>query len=336
MKMLMFDFRDSEKKFFKNNEFPDFDITFIPEPLNEMSKLTREQYEETDVISVFISSNLTEDVLSKFKNLRVVATRSTGYNHIDVKYCSQHNIAVFNVEEYGQTSVAQFTFGLILALVRNLFPAYLDIQRNYVNHANYEGRNLNKMTLGIIGCGSIGSVVAKIANSFNMKVLIHSYAKRNDISSFADYVSLEELLKISDIITLHLPYTSENYHMIGEEEFALMKDGAYFVNTARGELIDILALYESLLNGKLRGAALDVLECEYLALNPENVIEEIKTYDARCVASALITQKLLGMPNVIITPHIAYNTEESVETLLETTFNNIRDFHKGFRNNQVC
>ena len=129
MKMLMFDFRDSEKKFFKNNEFPDFDITFIPEPLNEMSKLTREQYEETDVISVFISSNLTEDVLSKFKNLRVVATRSTGYNHIDVKYCSQHNIAVFNVEEYGQTSVAQFTFGLILALVRNLFPAYLDIQK---------------------------------------------------------------------------------------------------------------------------------------------------------------------------------------------------------------
>ena len=336
MKMLMFDFRDSEKEFFERNEFPDFDITFIKEPLNEMSQLTQEQFDETDVISVFISSNVCEEVLKKFKNLRVVATRSTGYNHIDVKHCSQNNIAVFNVEEYGQTSVAQFTMTLIMALIRNLFPAYLDIQRNYVNHADYEGHNLNKLTIGIIGCGSIGSAVAKIANFFDMRVLVHSYAKRTDIASFADYLELDEVLEQSDIITLHLPYSSENYHMISEKEFAKMKNGAYFINTARGELIDIVALYENLLSGKIKGAALDVLECEYLALAPENIVDDIKTSKSNCVASALITQKLLGMPNVIITPHIAYNTQESVDTLLETTFNNIRDFHKGFRNNQVC
>ncbi len=336
MKMLMFDFRDSEKDFFEKNEFPDFEITFIHEPLNEMSQLTQEQYDETDVISVFISSNVCEEVIKRFKNLRVIATRSTGYNHIDVKHCSQNNIAVFNVEEYGQTSVAQFTMTLIMALVRNLFPAYLDIQRNYVNHADYEGRNLNKLTVGIIGCGAIGSAVAKLANLFGMKVLVHSYAKRTDVSGFADYLSLDEVLEQSDIITLHLPYTSENYHMIGEREFAKMKEGSYFVNTARGELIDIVALYENLLNGKIKGAALDVLECEYLALAPESIVDDIKTSKSNCVASALITQKLLGLPNVIITPHIAYNTQESVDTLLETTFNNIRDFHKGFRNNQVC
>ena len=224
MKMLIFDFRDSEKKFFEKNNFPDFEITFIKEPLNEMSQLTQEQYDETDVISVFISSNVCEEVLRRFKNLRVVATRSTGYNHIDVKHCSQNNIAVFNVEEYGQTSVAQYTMALILALVRNLFPAYLDIQRNYVNHADYEGRNLNKLTIGIIGCGSIGGAVAKIANFFDMKVLVHSYAKRTDVSSFAEYVSLDELLENSDIVTLHVPYSSENYHMIGEKEFSKMKD----------------------------------------------------------------------------------------------------------------
>ena len=336
MKMLMFDFRDSEKDFFERNEFPDFDITFIKEPLNEMSQLSQEQYDETDVISVFISSNVCEEVLKKFKNLRVIATRSTGYNHIDVKHCSQNNIAVFNVEEYGQTSVAQFTMTLIMALVRNLFPAYLDIQRNYVNHADYEGHNLNKLTIGIIGCGAIGSAVAKIANFFDMKVLVHSYAKRTDVSSLAEYVSLDELLENSDIVTLHAPYTSENYHMIREKEFAKMKEGSYFVNTARGELIDIVALYENLLSGKIKGAALDVLECEYLALAPENIVDDIKTHNSNCVASALITQKLLGMSNVIITPHIAYNTQESVDTLLETTFNNIRDYHKGFRNNQVC
>ncbi len=336
MKMLMFDFRDSEKEFFERNLFQDFEITFISEPLNEMSQLTQEQYDETDVISVFISSNLSEDVIKRFKNLRVIATRSTGYNHIDVKYCSQNNIAVFNVEEYGQTSVAQFTMTLILALVRNLFPAYLDIQRNYVNHADYEGHNLNKLTIGIIGCGAIGGAVAKIANYFDMKVLVYSYAKRTDISSFAEYVELDYLLEQSDIVSIHVPYSSENYHMLGEEEFSKMKDGSYFINTARGELIDIVALYEKLLSGKIKGAALDVLECEYLALSPENIVQDIKTSNSNCVASALITQKLLGMPNVIITPHIAYNTQESVDTLLDTTFNNIRDFHKGVRNNQIC
>lgn len=336
MKMLMFDFRDSEKDFFKRNDFQDFDITYICEPLNEMSQLSEKQYEETDVISVFISSTLSEEVLKKFKNLRVIATRSTGFNHIDIKYCSQNNIAVFNVEEYGQTSVAQFTFALLLALVRNLFPANLDIQRGYINHANYEGRNLNKMTIGIIGCGAIGSMVAKIAHSFNMKVLVCSYIKRSDVSIFADYVSMEELLRESDIVTLHLPYNTENYHMMGKAEFDMMKEGSYFINTARGELIDVVALYENLINGKLKGVALDVLECEYLALSPENLVDDIREDNTNCVASALITQKLLGMQNVIITPHIAYNTEESVETLLETTFNNIRDYYKGVRNNQVC
>jgi D-lactate dehydrogenase len=124
MKMLMFDYRESEEDFFKQNKFSDIDITFIKEPLNEMSNLSEDQLNETDVISVFITSNVCEDVIKKFKNLRIVTTRSTGYNHIDVKYCSQNNIAVFNVEEYGQTSVAQYTFALILALVRNLFPAH--------------------------------------------------------------------------------------------------------------------------------------------------------------------------------------------------------------------
>jgi D-lactate dehydrogenase len=115
-----------------------------------------------------------------------------------------------------------------------------------------------------------------------------------------------------------------------------MKDGSYFVNTARGELIDIVALYENLLSGKIKGAALDVLECEYLALAPENIVDDIKSSKSNCVASALITQKLLGMDNVIITPHIAYNTQESINTILATTFNNIRDYSKGIHNNRLC
>lgn len=336
MKMLMFDYRESEKPFFERNKFSDIEITFITEPLNELSQLTEQQLEETDVISVFITSNVTKEVIKKFKNLRIIATRSTGYNHIDVKFCSQSNIAVFNVEEYGQVSVAQFTIALILALVRNIFPANYDSQKNIINHPDYEGRNLNRLTLGIIGCGSIGSAVAKIANFFDMKVLVHSYAKRTDVSTFAEYTTLEDVLRHSDIITLHLPYSSEVYHLLGEKEFNLMKDGVYIVNTARGELINNIALYENIINGKVKGAALDVFECEHIMLNSQNVVEEIKEDNSRCITSALIMQKLLGMENVIITPHIAYNTQESVDTLLETTFNNIRDYSKGLHNNQVC
>ena len=159
-----------------------------------------------------------------------------------------------------------------------------------------------------------------------MRILVHSLTKNSNINSFVEYVDLNDLLEQSDIVTLHVPYTSENYHMIGEKEFAKMKDGSYFINTARGELIDIVALYENLINNKIKGAALDVLECEYLALSPDNVVDEIKAMSTNCVASALITQKLLGMPNVVITPHIAYNTKESIEKLL----------HTGIRNNKVC
>ena len=147
---------------------------------------------------------------------------------------------------------------------------------------------------------------------------------------------VEELLKKSDIITLHLPYEKELYHMLGKKEFDMMKSEVYIINTARGELIDTAILYENLLCGKVKGAAIDVFECEHFTLSQELDAEQLKDSCPKCLTSAYITQKLLGMKNVIITPHVAYNTRESVERLLEVTFNNIRDFSKGMHNNQVC
>lgn len=335
MKMIMFDFRESERDFFNKNDFQDIDITFIKEPLNENTQLSDELYEETDIISIFITSIINENTLKKFKNIRIIATRSTGHNHIDLHYCTHKNITVFNVENYGQSSVAQFTFTLILALVRNLLPAFLDTQKSKINHSSYEGDNLNSLTIGIIGCGAIGSSVAKIAHFFDMNILICSYEKRSDIDSFAEYVSLDELLEKSDIITLHMPYTKEDYHFLGKDELKKIKNGAFIINTARGELIDIVALYENLLSGKVKGAALDVLECEHLTINNDN-LADIKDIEPNCVSSALLTTKLINMKNVIITPHIAYNTKESINTILTTTFNNIRDYYKGIHDNRVC
>ncbi|MBE7711115.1 MAG: lactate dehydrogenase [Cyanobacteria bacterium SIG31] len=334
MKMLIFDFRDSEREFFEKNDFTDFELTFIKEPLNSMTQLTEEQWKETDVISTFINSSVTADIINKFKNLRIITTRSTGYDHIDLKCCINNNIAVFNVDQYGQKAVAEYTLGMMIALVRNIMPAYLDVQKNIINHPDYEGRNLCSMTLGVIGCGAIGEAVAKLALSFGMKVLVTSYARCNDVDALVEYVSLEDLLKKSDIISLHIPYTKETHHFLGEKEFKQMKDGVYIINTARGELIDGIVLYENLISGKVYGAALDVLECEQVSLTGD--ISNIKHSDTACVASALITQKLLALKNVIITPHIAYNTKEAVEALLETTFNNIRDFVKGEHSKRLC
>ena len=155
-----------------------------------------------------------------------------------------------------------------------------------------------------------------------MKVMIYSYMQNPELEGFCDFVSFDELLKESDIISLHLPYTGDNYHMLGPDEFDKMKDGVYIVNTARGELLDIKAF--------------DVLECEFLSTHPGELTNVIENSNSNCVETALITQKLFKMDNVIITPHIAYNTNDSVNYLLEKTFNNIRDYLKGLKTNRVC
>lgn len=334
MKMLMFDFRDSEREYFETHNLPDFEIEFIKEPLNEFYKLTENQLNETDVISVFISSNLTEEVLKKFKNLRIVSTRSTGYNHIDLKYCEHNHIAVLNVSDYGSNSVADYTIMLILVLVRKLIPAYLGTQSNLIEHESYEGRNMSSLTLGMIGCGAIGSSVARIAYSFGMKIYVNCYERNKNIDSFANFCSLDELLEKSDIITLHLPLTDSNRNLINDNVIQKMKDGVLIINTSRGELVDIVALYNNLLSGKIGGVALDVIECDKMAID-ETPIEIGENNCPNCITKAFAVQKLLGMKNVIITPHIAYNTKESIETLLTETFNNIKDYTKGLHTNRV-
>lgn len=333
MKMLMFDFRDSEKEYFETHDLKDFEIEFIKEPLNELSYLSEKQLNETDVLSVFITSTLSEEVLKNFKNLRIIATRSTGYNHIDLKYCTQNNIAVFNVGGYGESSVAQFTFMLILALVRKLLPAYIDVQKNLIEHELYEGRNLGDLSIGLLGCGAIGSSVAKIAHYFGMKIYACSYEKNSEIAPFTKYCSLDELLINSDIVTLHLPLKTETYHIINDEKLQKMKKGAFLINTSRGELVDIVALYNNLITEHLGGAALDVVECDNFALKGTPIVNSKE--HSKCLTGAFAVQKLLGMTNVIITPHIAYNTKESVVNLLDTTFNSIRDFSKGLHTNQI-
>ena len=333
MKMLFFDLRDSEKDFFNNNSFTDFDITFKKEALTEKSKLSSEEYTNTCILCVYRSSILTEKVLSRFKNLRIIATRSHGFTHIDIEYCIKNRINVFNVEQYGEEAVAEFALGVIIDLTRKIKTAMIDIRKEKINPKLYEGELLNKKTIGIIGCGKVGLKLAKIANFFEMKTLVSSYKESPQFEKVCNVVPFDTLLSQSDIIYLHMPFTTENYQIIGEEEFRKMKDEVYIINTSSIELINLEALYNNLISGKVKGAGLDILESDY-AKGKSSVNIGGETMSSK--KNHKITEKLLDMPNVLITPHLAYNTKEYINNVLANTFNNIRDNIKGIYTNRIC
>ena len=332
IKMLVFDYRESERKFFGNNKFENFDITFYSESLNEDSvkNLPLEQLEHTMVVSVFIDSELTEDVINSFKNLRIISTRSTGVDHINLKAAEAKNIAVINVEGYGSKSVAQFTIGLMINLVRKIIPASRYILSENESCSNFLGRDLSKLTLGVMGTGAIGSAVCKLASVFGMKVLTYDITKKHELISKYDvrYVDFDALLKQSDILTLHMPYTGNNFHLISQKQFEMMKDTAFLINTSRGEILDTIALYNALNENKLGGAALDVVMCEQLSFKCSQFEKKLNN-DLKCLEEARVVNELAKMENVIITPHIAYETQDAIDYILEISFKGILDIIKG-------
>lgn len=332
MNMIVFDLRDSEKKFFEKNKFQDFNITFFSESLNEnfVQTLSEDLLENTNIISVFITSDVTREVIDKFKNLRIISTRSTGYDHVCVNSCQYKNIAVTNVVNYGETSVAQYTFGLIIALIRKITKADRVMRKLEIPSGDFIGRDISKLTLGVVGTGAIGSAVCKIGKSFNMKLLGYDINQKQELVDKLEleYVALEELVQNSDIITLHLPYLSDNYQMFNDELFSKFKENSYFINTSRGELVDVAALYKHVENGRIKGAALDVLTCESVCFNCSQFSQKMNG-NMDCLNEALYVEKLMKYDNVIITPHIAYETQDSIDYILEKTMENIKNIIVG-------
>lgn len=337
-RMLFFDYRESEKSFFEQNKFNDFDMKFFENSLNEdtVKNLSEDDLEMTTVISVFITSQITDKVLEKFKNLRIISTRSTGFDHIDIQKCVDKNIAVVNVEAYGSSSVAQFTFGMILMLIRKFLPAIKSVENRVSTLGCFTGRNLDTMTIGVVGTGFIGAGVCAIANSFGMKILAYDFAPKKELEAKYNikYVKFDELLKKSDIVTLHIPYSEENYHLMDKEKFELMKQNSYFINVSRGELVNLEDLLNCVTNGKFSGVGLDVVAC--LDLKSENGKENIlERSSLMCLEDSPIVHELNKLSNVIITPHIAYDTQESVDYILNTTFLGLKDCLCGGKKHRV-
>lgn len=331
--LLVFDYRDTEKAFFANNSFPNFHIKFFSESLNEQTvkNLSQEDLDSAMVISVFIDSELTGEVIDSFRNLRIISTRSTGIDHINTYAAKKRNINVINVMNYGSTSVAQYTFGLILALVRNIVYAANCAKQYNEKPISFMGRDISQLKIGVIGTGAIGGAVCKLAKAFGMKIYAYDLNEKQELKDTCDveYVALDNLLQNSDIITLHLPYTGKNKNMISFRQFELMHKNSYIINTSRGEMIDTKALKYALDNNLIKGAALDVLTCENYNVKCGEFVKNMDDIPVECHEEVLITQEIIKYPNVIITPHIAYDTQESIDYILQRTFEGITDTIKG-------
>lgn len=335
VKMLFFDLKETEKKYFEFNNVSDFEITYFEESLCEETKLTLKEYENTVVLSVFISSKITANVLDQFKNLQIIATRSIEYNHIDIDECRRRNIAVIHVNDYGSTAVAQYVFAVIFALCRKIIPAARDIKNKNVSYEKYEGTDISALSIGIIGTGSVGTKVCKIANSLGMKIFANDIRVNPSINDFVEYVSFSDLLRMSDIITLHIPFVKDFHHMISSQELEIMKENAILINTSSGELVDSIALFEAIKNEKLGGAALDVTECNEWRNNTQIFSNKDKKLSYECLENIIVTGELMKYDNVIITPRIAYNTVNSAEKILNISFNDIKNYFKGGYSNRI-
>ncbi len=245
------------------------------------------------------------EVLEKCENVKMLAVAFTGLDHVDLKYCEERGIKVQNCAGYATTAVAELTFGLLLDLCRNIGKCDT-AARNGGTKAGLIGFELEGRTMGIVGTGAIGARVAKLAAAFGMDVI--AYSRTPGKVAGVRYVSLEELLAQADVVSLHVPLTDETRGMIGAEELALMKETAVLVNTARGPVVDTKALADALNSGRIAGAAIDVFDKE-------------PPLDA--------DEPLINARNTVVTPHVAFATDESMIKRAEIEFRNIAEFIKG-------
>ena len=264
--------------------------------------------EGCDAVSV-VTSSITKEILEKWKasGIRCVSTRTIGFDHIDIEAAKNLEIPVSSVN-YTPASVAEYTVMLILMALRKVKTIMIRGLGQDFSLTNVRGRELRTCTVGIIGAGRIGEAVIQRLHGFGCKILVHTLHPKEELSSFVSYVSFDELLQESDVISLHAPASAETEHLIGQTEIEKMKEGVVLINAARGILIDTPHLIAGLESGKIGAAALDVIENERKLFYKDLKYKVLSNRDLAILQS---------MPNVIITPHTAFYTEEAVSDMVE-------------------
>ena len=327
MNIAFFEIQEGEKKELAN-QFKKHKVKFFADFLSDQNI---NKIKDCEIISIFIYSKINQNVLSKLPKLKYIVTRSMGTDHIDFEACKKFNVKVSNAPHYGDNSVAEHTFGLILSLSRNIHKAYLRNMNENHQIDGLKGFDIRDKTLGVIGTGRIGMNVIEIARGFKMKVLANDHHPDKKLAKGLGfkYESLEKLLKESDIVTLHIPYCKENHHLINDKRLKLMKSNSLLINTARGQIVDTSALISALNKGKLGGAGLDVIEGEDLIKEEKELLHNHTKLNVKKMNQLALDHKIIQNERVVFTPHIAFYSEEAIQRILDVTVENIQSFIKS-------
>ncbi|GCE23758.1 NAD(P)-dependent oxidoreductase [Dictyobacter kobayashii] len=305
---------------------------------NTLDELPLSELQDVEVIMPFIHSKVGRTEIDAMPKLKIIATRSTGFDHIDLVAARERGITVCNVPGYGETAVAEYTFALLLSISRKVHQANSRTKRGDYTLEGLRGFDLYGKTIGVIGAGAIGLRVIRIASGFGMRILVfdENQRRRNRILSEVlgfTFVPLNDLLRQSDVVTLHAPGLPSTYHIINREALAKMKRGSYLVNTARGTLVDTHAVAWALDEGILAGVGLDTFEGEEFLQREEELMGQPGAEEKlRMLVQSNMLQR---RPNVIITPHMAFNSNEALLRILDTTIENVQAFLAGDPQNVV-
>ena len=326
IKIAFFDTKEYDKtSFVRYEKAGETEFKFLETKLTED---TAELAKDSDVVCVFVNDTVNDRVIDKLYGygVKMIALRCAGYNNVDVRH-AYGKIHVAHVPAYSPYAVAEHTAALLLTSIRRIHKAYNRTRDFNFSLNGLAGFDLHGKTVGVIGTGKIGRIFINICRGFGMNVIAYDAfpAKDSDIN----YVSLDELFERSDIISLHCPLTDETRHMINADAIARMKKGAVILNTSRGALIDAEALLEGIKARKVGAACLDVYEEE------ADIFFEDRSGH---ILNDELLSRLISMPNVIVTSHQAFLTEEALNNIAETTMNNIGSFFAGdgMCDNELC
>jgi D-lactate dehydrogenase len=289
-----------------------------------------ERFRDAEIVSPFIYSSVSKALLDQMPRLKLIATRSTGLDHVDTGACQDRGITVTNVPSYGEHTVAEHTFALLLAVSRKVVQAVERTRRGDFSLRGLQGVELAGRTLGVIGTGAIGRKVIRIARGFDMDVVAFDVQPDRDVAERLGftYLDLHDLLGRSHVVTVHVPGVPATEHLLSWEEFAAMRHGTILVNTARGSVVDTQALMAALEDGTIVGAGLDVLEEEPTIREEVEVLRRAIDDDPG-TATLLRNHVLLRVQDVVVTPHIGFYTREATRSILETTVRNIESWLAG-------
>jgi D-lactate dehydrogenase len=339
MKMHFAETEPSDEEFFRA-AFGGHELAFAP----DLGKVGL----ETEILCTYILSRIDGAFLDAHPALKLIVIRASGYDHLDFRVCERREITVCNLPDSNSNTVAEHTFALMLALSRRLLEVREANKQPHFYYEEWRGFDLRDKTLGIIGTGRIGLSVVRIALAFGMKVLGYDPYNHSRMAELLGlhYVPLETLLHESHVVSLHTPLTRETFHLLDREALAKCRPGVIIINTARGAVIDTDALVEALDSGAVAGAGLDVLEEESVMQKEAGQIirdhiverlhtapqEEVRMRDPdwlKRIELMIRNQRLLSRPDVVFTPHIAFNSVEAIDRMREVTVQNIQAFMAG-------